>query len=200
MTELALRQRRQRTIHVEGLPPLTLKVTTKCGVLETHPDLLKHFSELPQQWEGCDSLLIVSGVPDWEAMGTLTYTHSPKHEIGFLEHIFLMPDFRGKGIAREMNRFAMEDMKEKGIRRVYTSITAKEWVPRMKAAGFWLVPGTERLYVKELESSSNPGNPEVAGSNPAGPLVPYWVLPAAFTTVLVLVSFAGWVASQLEKP
>ncbi|GAJ13169.1 unnamed protein product, partial [marine sediment metagenome] len=59
-----------------------------------------------------------------------------------------------------------------------------------------------RKYGKEwrdLVQISNPGSNPGAGSNPADPVVPYWVLPAAFTAVLVVVSFVGWVASQLEQ-
>lgn len=145
----------QKTIHVKELPPLTLKIETKCGVVQTHPDLSKHFPHLPSEWEGCDSLMLVIGVPDWGSIGTLVFTYSIKHKIGYLAEIFLWPDFRGKGIGREMNRFAMEVMKEKGVEKVYTSIVRKEWIPRMEAAGFKLVEGTERLFVKGL-GSSNP--------------------------------------------
>lgn len=139
--------RKQKTIYVEGLPRLTLEIETKCGTLQVHPDLAKHFSDLPTKWEGCVALMLVTGVPDWGTIGTLGYTYSSDYKMGFLEHIFLWEDFRGKGIAREMHRFAFQDMREKGVENVFTSIVRKEWIPRMKAAGFKLVEGTERLYV-----------------------------------------------------
>lgn len=191
------RERRQKTIHVEGLPQLTLTLRAKCGVVETPPELVKHFPHLPPKWEGCDCSVWVIGVPDWESMGMLIFMYSEKHKMGLLENIFVWPVFRGKGIAREMNRFATEYMRKKRVEKIYTSILEEEWIPRMEAAGFRLVPSTERLYVKEL---SNLGGPEVAGSNPAGaePLIPYWAIPAAFTLILVGAAFAGWVASQLE--
>jgi len=149
-------ERRQKTIHVDGLPPLTLKIESKCGIVQVHPDLTKHFPDLPKEWEGCDVLMLVTGVPDWGSIGTLTYTYSEKYGIGFREYIFLWEDFRGKGIAREMSQFAIEDMKQRGIQRIYTSITTPAWIPRMEAAGFKLVEGTERLYV--LNSEDNPGS------------------------------------------
>lgn len=139
--------RKQKTIHVEGLPHLTLKIRTKCGIVQVHPDLTKHFPDLPKEWEGCDSLMLVTGVPEWGTIGTLSYTYSSDYKMGFLEHIFLWEDFRGKGIAREMHRFAFQDMREKGVENIFTSIVREEWVPRMKVAGFRLVEGTERLYV-----------------------------------------------------
>lgn len=48
----------------------------------------------------------------------------------------------------------------------------------------------------KLDFHSNPVTP---GSNPADPVIPYLAIPVAFTVVLVVVSFVGWVASQLEQ-
>ncbi len=66
------------------------------------------------------------------------------------------------------------------------------WNPKdskwVKARAFW-----------EEDEEPYSWEKKFAGSNPADPVIPYWVLPAAFTVALVVVSFAGWVASQIEQ-
>lgn len=51
---------------------------------------------------------------------------------------------------------------------------------------------------EEPAATSNPGsNPRAL--NPSDPVIPYLAIPVACTVVLVVVSFVGWVASQLEN-
>lgn len=151
--ELHDKYERLKTVFVKTV--LVSRIRPKeCGRGRVNPDLVKYVG-LPKF---CENLCLGDigirgrdvGQPEWGWVATLGYEYCTDQKVGHISDIFVWDEFRRRGYASGMVRYALEDMKRNGIEKAFITPVHPEGLALVEALEFKHLSGTPRMYYKTL--------------------------------------------------